>query len=107
MRMMLRKTQHNIRHYCGAKTAKTGRPRASTNFPSQLLTTSSNLIERLGYSGMCLSGVRGTEGVSGFPAGIHFGASWNIELAIDRSSALGAEFKAKGGMNWYTQPHVA
>jgi beta-glucosidase len=59
-------------------------------------------VGRLGYSGMCLqdagNGVRGTEGVSGFPSGVHFGASWNRDLAFDRASALGAEFKAKGGL---------
>lgn len=59
-------------------------------------------VERLGYSGMCLqdagNGVRGTEGVSGFPSGVHVGASWNRDLAIERASAMGAEFKAKGGM---------
>jgi beta-glucosidase len=58
-------------------------------------------VDRLGYPGMCLqdagNGVRGTEGVSGFPAGIHLGASWNKKLAFDRASAMGAEFKTKGG----------
>lgn len=58
-------------------------------------------VERLGYSGMCLqdagNGVRGTEGVSGFPSGLHVGASWNKDLALERASAMGAEFRAKGG----------
>jgi len=65
-------------------------------------------VSRLGYSGMCLQdagdGVRGMEGVSGYPSGIHVGASWNKQLALDRASYLGAEFKAKGGESLDPQP---
>lgn len=57
-------------------------------------------VSRLGYPGMCLqdagNGVRGMEGVSGYPSGIHVGASWNRYLALSRGQYLGAEFKAKG-----------
>lgn len=59
-------------------------------------------VDRLGYSGMCLqdagNGVRGMEGTSGYPSGLHVGASWNMALAQQRGYYLGAEFKAKGGM---------
>jgi len=38
-------------------------------------------VTRLGFPGLCLNdagnGVRGTEGTSGFPSGLHVGASWN------------------------------
>lgn len=57
-------------------------------------------VDRLGYPGQCLqdagNGVRGMEGVSGYPSGIHVGASWNRQLALERGTYMGAEFKAKG-----------
>ena len=49
---------------------------------------------------MCLSdngnGLRGPDGVNGYPSGIHVGASWNRQLALEKARYLGAEFKAKG-----------
>ncbi|KAF2664477.1 beta-glucosidase M [Microthyrium microscopicum] len=60
----------------------------------------SGSLETSGYHGMCLTdgpaGVRGTEGVSGFPAGLHIGATWNKLLAHDIATAMGLEFKRKG-----------
>lgn len=57
-------------------------------------------VTRFGYPGMCLqdagNGVRGMEGVSGYPAGLHVGAPWNKDLAQSRGLYLGKEFKAKG-----------
>lgn len=57
-------------------------------------------VERLGFPGLCLSdsgnGVRGTDGVNGYPSGIHVGASWNRDIALQRAQYMGAEFKAKG-----------
>lgn len=57
-------------------------------------------VPDLGYVGMCLNdagnGVRTQEGVSGYPSGIHVGASWNRALAQSRGLYMGAEFKAKG-----------
>lgn len=39
-------------------------------------------ISRLGFPGMCLqdgpAGVRGTEGVNGYPSGVHIGARYNF-----------------------------
>ncbi|KAK1239685.1 hypothetical protein MKX07_001139 [Trichoderma sp. CBMAI-0711] len=57
-------------------------------------------IERLKFPGMCLSdagnGLRNTDFVSGFPSGIHVGASWSKDLAFRRAAAMGAEFRKKG-----------
>ncbi len=58
-------------------------------------------VPRLGLPGMCFndaeSGVRVLDqSVSGFPAQISIGASWNRTLAYDRGNYIGAEFKAKG-----------
>ncbi|KAJ4860299.1 fibronectin type III-like domain-containing protein [Trichoderma breve] len=57
-------------------------------------------IKRLKFPGMCLSdagnGLRNTDFVSGFPSGIHVGASWSKDLAFRRGAAMGGEFKKKG-----------
>ncbi|KAL5319229.1 hypothetical protein ACEPPN_012279 [Leptodophora sp. 'Broadleaf-Isolate-01'] len=57
-------------------------------------------IHRLGFPGLCLQdagqGVRATDYVSGFPSGIHVGASWNKDLAHQRAIAIGGEFRTKG-----------
>ncbi|KAL7895684.1 glycoside hydrolase family 3 protein [Trichoderma sp. SZMC 28014] len=65
-------------------------------------TCSGNIpaIERLHFPGMCLSdagnGLRNTDFVSGFPSGIHVGASWSRDLAFRRGTTMGGEFKTKG-----------
>lgn len=57
-------------------------------------------VKRLKFPGMCLSdagnGLRNTDFVSGFPSGIHVGASWSKDLAFRRAAAMGGEFKKKG-----------
>ncbi|PNS16199.1 Beta-glucosidase 1 [Sphaceloma murrayae] len=57
-------------------------------------------VPRLGFPGICLndaeSGVRTGQLVSGYPAQLHVGASWNRKLASDRAVAIGKEFKKKG-----------
>ncbi|KAK5175113.1 uncharacterized protein LTR77_000250 [Saxophila tyrrhenica] len=57
-------------------------------------------LERLGFPGLCLSdsgnGVRGTDGVNGYPSGLHMGATWNKALTLSRAQFMGAEFKRKG-----------
>lgn len=57
-------------------------------------------VARLGYPGMCFddgpSGIRATEMVNGYAAGVSTGASWNKTLAFERGRAIGAEAKAKG-----------
>lgn len=57
-------------------------------------------VPRFGFPGFCLqdgpAGVRGTDLVTSFPAGIHLGASWNTTLVYDVATYMGAEFKAKG-----------
>jgi beta-glucosidase len=42
------------------------------------------------------NGVRNTDGVNGYPSGIHLGATWNKELVHETKEHLGAEFKRKG-----------
>lgn len=58
-------------------------------------------LPRIGYPGMCLAdasnGLRGTDFVNAYPAGIHAGASWNRSLVYHRGLYMGEEFKAKGG----------
>ncbi|KAI0473279.1 glycosyl hydrolase family 3 N terminal domain-containing protein [Xylariaceae sp. FL0804] len=57
-------------------------------------------IPRLNFSGLCLTdagqGVRATDLASGFPSGLHSGASWNRALTRARGQRMGAEFRAKG-----------
>jgi len=57
-------------------------------------------VPRLGFPGICLqdagNGVRGTDGVNGYPSGVHVGASWNKQLTSARAQYMGAEFKRKG-----------
>ncbi|KAK8125586.1 glycoside hydrolase family 3 protein [Apiospora kogelbergensis] len=57
-------------------------------------------IPRLGFPGLCLSdagnGLRATDFVSGWPSGIHVGASWNKVLARQRAVNMGLEFRTKG-----------
>jgi beta-glucosidase len=57
-------------------------------------------ISRLGFPGLCLmdagQGLRGTDFVSGWPSGIHVGASWNKDLARQRAVGMGGEYKTKG-----------
>lgn len=60
-------------------------------------------VPRLNFPGLCLNdagnGVRGADGVNGYPSGLHVGSAWNRELAYQRAQFMGAEFKAKGGMS--------
>ncbi|KAH6658773.1 glycoside hydrolase family 3 protein [Plectosphaerella plurivora] len=57
-------------------------------------------IPRLNFPGLCLKdagqGVRGSDLVNAYPAGIHVGASWNRELAAKRAHAMAGEFRRKG-----------
>lgn len=56
----------------------------------------------IGFPGLCFAdagnGLRGTDLVNAYPAGVHAAASWNRKLTYDRSFYIGQEFKAKGGM---------
>ena len=60
----------------------------------------SGSVPRLGFPGLCLvdngNGVRNTDGVNGYPSGLHLGATWNKELVHETKDHLGAEFKRKG-----------
>ncbi|KAI1876458.1 hypothetical protein JX265_003984 [Neoarthrinium moseri] len=64
---------------------------------------------RLGIPQLCLQdgplGVRTTDNVTAFPAGITTGATWNKDLMYERGVALGQEFKGKGA-NFYLGPSV-
>jgi beta-glucosidase len=57
-------------------------------------------VPRLNWPGVCLSdagnGLRNTDFVNGWPSGIHVGAAWNRELALQRGMQMGGEFKTKG-----------
>jgi len=57
-------------------------------------------VPRLNWPGLCLSdagnGLRNTDFVNGWPSGISVGASWNRELALQRGTQMGGEFKTKG-----------
>ncbi|KAJ5985542.1 hypothetical protein N7499_008174 [Penicillium canescens] len=57
-------------------------------------------ISRLGFPGLCLSdagnGLRSTDLVNGYPAGLSVGASWNRKLTTERAHFMAGEFKAKG-----------
>ncbi|TVY80751.1 putative beta-glucosidase G [Lachnellula suecica] len=57
-------------------------------------------IERVGFSGMCVSdgpaAVNPGDLVSIFPAGITAAATWDRDLMYQRAFALGSEFKGKG-----------
>ncbi|KND93877.1 Beta-glucosidase cel3A [Tolypocladium ophioglossoides CBS 100239] len=57
-------------------------------------------VPRLGWPGMCLhdagNGVRATDMVSSYPAGLHVGASWDKNLTYQRGVYMGKEFRAKG-----------
>ncbi|KAI1810855.1 glycoside hydrolase family 3 protein [Poronia punctata] len=57
-------------------------------------------IPKVNFTGLCLSdagnGLRSTNFVSSWPAGLSVGASWNRELAQQRAIEMGSEFRAKG-----------
>ncbi|THW34394.1 glycoside hydrolase family 3 protein [Aureobasidium pullulans] len=57
-------------------------------------------VPRLGIRGQCLQdspvGVRYTDFVSLFPAGINVGATWDRRLAYERGKAMGLESRDKG-----------
>ncbi|KJZ75558.1 hypothetical protein HIM_05021 [Hirsutella minnesotensis 3608] len=60
----------------------------------------SGSVPRLRWPGMCLhdagNGVRATDMVNAYPAGLHVGAAWDRGLARRRAYFMGGEFKAKG-----------
>ncbi|KAJ8129033.1 hypothetical protein O1611_g4598 [Lasiodiplodia mahajangana] len=75
---------------------------SSTGTTGTLNGCSGNIapIDRMNFTGLCLTdagqGVRATDFVSGFPSGIHVGASWNKDLARSRAESMGLEFRVKG-----------
>ncbi|KKF96180.1 putative beta-glucosidase F [Ceratocystis platani] len=64
---------------------------------------------RVGFPQLCLgdaaNGVRLTDNVTVFPAGITTGATWDKELMYERAVAMGKEFRGKG-VNIYLGPSV-
>ncbi|KAI1469728.1 glycoside hydrolase family 3 protein [Daldinia caldariorum] len=66
-------------------------------------------VPRLGFPQLCLQdgplGVRTTDNITAFPAGITTGATFNKDLIYERGVALGEEFKGKGA-NFYLGPCV-
>ncbi|KAI0134389.1 glycoside hydrolase superfamily [Xylariales sp. AK1849] len=79
----------------GEKVSLTTGAGAATSCPGNIPA-----ISRLNFTGLCLGdagqGLRGTDFVSGWPSGIHVGASWNKNLTRERGIGMGGEFKAKG-----------
>ncbi|OBT72903.1 hypothetical protein VF21_07796 [Pseudogymnoascus sp. 05NY08] len=57
-------------------------------------------VPRLGWEGLCLAdagqGLRATDFVNAYPAGISVGTSWNKALTLQRATHMAAEFKRKG-----------
>lgn len=64
---------------------------------------------RVGFPQLCLQdgplGVRTTDNITAFPAGITTGATWNKQLMYERGVAMGEEFRGKG-VNFYLGPSV-
>lgn len=64
---------------------------------------------RVGFPQLCLQdsalGVRSTDNVTAFPAGITTGATWDKSLIYERAVAMGKEFRGKGA-NIYLGPTV-
>ncbi|KAI1169073.1 beta-glucosidase-like protein [Nemania serpens] len=64
---------------------------------------------RVGFPQLCLQdgplGVRTTDNITAFPAGITTGATWNKELMYERGVAMGEEFRGKG-VNFYLGPSI-
>ena len=57
-------------------------------------------VPRLGLKGLCLAdagqGLRNTDHVNAYPAGVTVGASWNKALTYQRGAHMASEFKKKG-----------
>ncbi|KAI1092471.1 glycoside hydrolase family 3 protein [Rostrohypoxylon terebratum] len=66
-------------------------------------------VPRLGIPNLCLQdgplGVRTTDNITAFPAGISTGATFNKDLIYQRGVAIGEEFRGKGA-NFYLGPSV-
>ncbi|KAI0835369.1 glycoside hydrolase family 3 protein [Hypoxylon sp. FL0890] len=66
-------------------------------------------VPRLGLPQLCLQdgplGVRATDNITAFPAGITTGATFNKDLIYQRGVAIGKEFRGKGA-NFYLGPCV-
>ncbi|KAI5918925.1 glycoside hydrolase family 3 protein [Camillea tinctor] len=64
---------------------------------------------RVGFPQLCLQdgplGVRTTDNITAFPAGISTGATFNKDLMYQRGVAMGEEFRGKGA-NFYLGPSV-
>ncbi|KAI0457960.1 beta-glucosidase-like protein [Xylaria acuta] len=64
---------------------------------------------RVGFPQLCLQdgplGVRTTDNITAFPAGITTGATWSKELMYQRGVAMGEEFRGKG-VNFYLGPSI-
>ena len=64
---------------------------------------------RVNFPQLCLQdsalGVRSTDNITAFPAGITAGATWDKDLILARGEAIGQEFRGKG-VNVYLGPTV-
>ena len=75
-------------------------------FPGKCVGMSGS-VPRLGWEPLCFSdgpdGIRGQEGTSAFPAGIHVAATFDRSLMYAYGVAVGEEFRGKGA-NIYLGP---
>jgi beta-glucosidase len=72
-------------------------------------TGNTGSAHRVGFRQLCLQdgplGVRNTENITAFPAGITVGATWNKDLMYQRGAAIGSEFRGKG-VNIHLGPSI-
>ncbi|QIX02239.1 hypothetical protein AMS68_007756 [Peltaster fructicola] len=82
-----------------AQMSNTEKQNITYGFPSNCVGQTGS-VDRLKIPGFCLAdaenGVRQTDFVNAYPAGISVAASWNKDLAYWRGKYMGAEFKRKG-----------
>ncbi|KAK3081818.1 hypothetical protein LTS18_001826 [Coniosporium uncinatum] len=75
------------------------RVNVTRGFPGSCVGNS-GAVPRLGIPPLCFAdapdGIRGSDFVSAFPAGIHLGATWDAKLMYDYGKALGREYRDKG-----------
>ncbi|KAK7566151.1 beta-glucosidase 2 precursor [Phyllosticta paracitricarpa] len=82
---------------------------SGTGFLMGRCTGNTGSAPRVSFPQLCLQdsalGVRSTENITAFPAGISVGATFNKELMYARGVALGKEFRGKG-INIHLGPSV-
>lgn len=71
-----------------------------TGWRMDLCVGNTGRVDRLKFPSLCLQdgplGLRFSDHITAFPAGLSVGATWNKDLMYERGKALGAEARAKG-----------